>query len=806
MGRGKRLGKWRNGHSASTAAVQPKLHENMDEVDLHGENYGEELNRPKIKSAKFVPLTLVVNNKGADPPDDSDSDHEFSDDDAENYRRPREDFSDVETNNIKHAKHNREYDEDIIGQRHSNDHSFTQFHIPPEQRNHQQQFQNNSEDSDDESDSDYGSSDDEENATFFPSSDNFNYATDKPESMHKEGEQFGVDYLKSRAERKARERLQRFEIESWQYQRRSDWKWCCWEDDPDDFDDIDFLDYQETRKKRVLVANMAVFLLSFILGTAIMEHQMHFLSGKSKSSSKHNSGSSLHQYGNASSRWGHRFDDDGMDGDDTIFGANVSAPKYHSHNHNNHGELTEEEIKEDIEQWEDYEMDVANVLANSGTEWDIHSKTGVIDDGDDSDDADKANTDHWVQYFDQSAQRYYYFHKETNTTTWTKPEIVNGVVLLGLTRSGSGYVIEEFKDDDNEEEEASDGDDDTFDETAVDETEEIEDEEMTSTSSVEIPSNFNPQEVLDQYKDTMWRWNHPYRIPERTEVWGGIDTPVFWHIPNSGVTTVEEIFEHCYHMVIAGTTGSNNDGKIVLKRNITEHLSVYTLEDGAHYLNINLRTPAGINLARTAGLGKSGVADVILTRYIFNAADLFRDTGHTGRCFTFVRHPVERIVSKFHTMRRNKAPEVKGMSLDEYAKSEIAESNWMTRMLVNATEGPLTPSHYQVAKEIFGRKCLVGLMDHFEESMGRFSKFFRFETTHSINTKNKEETANFVEERKQCAHKLATKGVNRHQYAKMAHDSVAWKELERKNTHDIELYNYAKAMYYQQAVVYEDLP
>ena len=54
---------------------------------------------------------------------------------------------------------------------------------------------------------------------------------------------------------------------------------------------------------------------------------------------------------------------------------------------------------------------------------------------------------------------------------------------------------------------------------------------------------------------------------------------------------------------------------------------MYTLEDGAHYLNINLRTPEGISLARTAGLGQAGVADVILTQYIFNAADLFRDTG-----------------------------------------------------------------------------------------------------------------------------------------------------------------------------------
>lgn len=223
-------------------------------------------------------------------------------------------------------------------------------------------------------------------------------------------------------------------------------------------------------------------------------------------------------------------------------------------------------------------------------------------------------------------------------------------------------------------------------------------------------------------------------------------------------------------------------------------------------MNINLRTPEGIKLARTAGLGQSGVADVILTRFIFNAADLFRDTGHTGRCFTIMRHPIERIESKFQTLKRNNASEVKGMSLDTYAKSELVESNWMIRMIINATEDEvLTPSHYEVAKEVFGRKCLVGLMNHFEESMDRFSKFFRFESTHSINTRNKGETANFLQERRQCSHKLATSGVNRHKYAKISHDSETWKELERKNKYDIELYEYAKALYYQQAVVYENL-
>ena len=543
----KRRGNQRNGHADPPTTVEPQLHENMDEVFLHGESDAVD-NSPKIKSAKFVPLSLVMNNGGTDPPeDDSDNDGEsstaldYSDNDATNYRRPREDFSDVETTNMKHARRN---DEDIFGeqQRHYNDHSFTQFHIPPEQQHNQkQQHQNIAEDSDESSDSDYHSSDDEENVTLFPTSNNFNYATDQAAPSHKEGEKFGVDYLKVRAERKAKERQHRFEVESWN-QQQSKWKkWWCWENENDEFDDVDFLEYQETRKRRALVANMAIFLASFILGMAIMEHQMHFLFGKSSSSSKHNTVSSLHGHGaNASSRWGHR-DDSDFDED----------------------KLTPEQEKEDLAKWEDYEMDVANVLANSGVEWDINSKTGVVA-SDDSDDTDKT-VDHWVQYFDQSSRQYYYYHKEANETTWTKPEIVAGVVLLGLTRTGSEYIVEEFKGDENLAVEVAD---DTSNEAVVEEVE-VE-ESNTMSTSIEIASNFEPQPVLDQYKDTYWRWNHPYRIPERTEVWGGIDTPVFWHIPNSGATTVEEIFEHCYHMVIAGTTGANNDGKIVKKRNITE--------------------------------------------------------------------------------------------------------------------------------------------------------------------------------------------------------------------------------------------
>lgn len=48
-------------------------------------------------------------------------------------------------------------------------------------------------------------------------------------------------------------------------------------------------------------------------------------------------------------------------------------------------------------------------------------------------------------------------------------------------------------------------------------------------------------------------------------------------------------------------------------------------------MNFDMSTKEGIQVAKKAGLGRSGVADVIMTRYIYNIAELFSDTSHTGR-------------------------------------------------------------------------------------------------------------------------------------------------------------------------------
>ena len=233
---------------------------------------------------------------------------------------------------------------------------------------------------------------------------------------------------------------------------------------------------------------------------------------------------------------------------------------------------------------------------------------------------------------------------------------------------------------------------------------------------------------------------------------------------------------------------------------VPQHLSILTLDDGAHYLNFDMSTSEGVLRAKEAGLGREGVEDVIVTRYLFSASELFKDTGHTGRCFTVLRHPIDRAVSLFYSLKRDKKKAVSDMSIGDYAKSSFAEDNWMVRIITNTMTKKITKAHLDVAKEVVGRKCLVGFVDErFGESLERFAKFFRWEQINSINKHHAAGTGTTPEKdtagKRKCANKLVNTGVNRHQYPSLEETSNAWKLLKAKNVYDIELYQYAEALY-----------
>jgi hypothetical protein len=70
-------------------------------------------------------------------------------------------------------------------------------------------------------------------------------------------------------------------------------------------------------------------------------------------------------------------------------------------------------------------------------------------------------------------------------------------------------------------------------------------------------------------------------------------------------------------------------------------------DDGAAYINVDTSTAEGIRKAKRVGLVESGVANVIASPHFYPAASLF-NADEEGRCFTMIRHPIERAVSMFH--------------------------------------------------------------------------------------------------------------------------------------------------------------
>lgn len=62
-------------------------------------------------------------------------------------------------------------------------------------------------------------------------------------------------------------------------------------------------------------------------------------------------------------------------------------------------------------------------------------------------------------------------------------------------------------------------------------------------------------QVKAVYKDSFYRWNHPFRSQPTVESGGEKDVPVFWRIPRSASSTLEGVLSYCYGMTLASALG-----------------------------------------------------------------------------------------------------------------------------------------------------------------------------------------------------------------------------------------------------------
>eukprot|EP00985_Skeletonema_marinoi_P009489 scaffold4410_cov127-Skeletonema_marinoi.AAC.3 len=277
-------------------------------------------------------------------------------------------------------------------------------------------------------------------------------------------------------------------------------------------------------------------------------------------------------------------------------------------------------------------------------------------------------------------------------------------------------------------------------------------------------------------------------IPERFKVFAdlrtpfviGRDTPFYWHIPRSGGVVMKTLLSHCLGQTLAAEVGELNGHEN------DEEVKVVSFAEH-NYTSVNVATPEGISRALNLGLVPSHLSDTIVSSHVDLIPSLF-NANDKGKAFVMMRHPCDRATSMFYFLQGTGYPPLQNMTLDDYAKSELIENNWMVRILSESMTGPIDMDNLDIAKEVLKRKFLVGLLDNKRGSFARFDHYFKWK-----------ESPKYASEfgcRKQL---MDERYVPKHPVRK---GSETWNLLMEQNRFDIHLYDYAKELFVQQSFIF----
>ena len=275
---------------------------------------------------------------------------------------------------------------------------------------------------------------------------------------------------------------------------------------------------------------------------------------------------------------------------------------------------------------------------------------------------------------------------------------------------------------------------------------------------------------------------------DTTEPYHKSDVPIFWHVPKSGGSTIKDVAGSCHRLVSASNIGTRDGHE-------NDQFLQIVRPGGSMFVNINTHSVEGIQHAKDIGFPSSGMAEIIVSNFV-HEADALGSTTHMLRFFGVFRHPISRAISMFYyiqvaTWEATYHPELKDWTIEQYARSNRAEENWMTRQLANNPIDALTDDDFALAKEVLRRKFFVGLIDQMEESMDRFERFFRW--SYRVNPHNQEK----------CREGLligggANRNVNATKKAHLKEGTEGWNLLAEKNKYDLQLYDYVVELFDQQ--------
>jgi len=272
----------------------------------------------------------------------------------------------------------------------------------------------------------------------------------------------------------------------------------------------------------------------------------------------------------------------------------------------------------------------------------------------------------------------------------------------------------------------------------------------------------------------------------------------YWQVPRCGGTTMKHIMGSCLRLVQAARTSSDYCDMNTLE------LQTCQTKVG-RFVNADPSDHKGIQRATRMDLVPSGIPDVLISSRLLHAATLYDDVHHPGRIFTILRDPIERSVSTFYYLQnayweRHYRPDLKEMTLLDYAALPETASNWMTRWLTGKNAEPvLTQSDVEFAKELLERKFLVMLTDKMATSIEMLLYYMGWEkTVYRISRDN-------YDDMRECLvanTKSDTSHWNKNQHFMPDVGTPEYRALYAINEFDMQLYEHAKKVFEKQAAMF----
>lgn len=276
-------------------------------------------------------------------------------------------------------------------------------------------------------------------------------------------------------------------------------------------------------------------------------------------------------------------------------------------------------------------------------------------------------------------------------------------------------------------------------------------------------------------------------------------TPFYWHVAKAGGTAVQNLYLKCYTLITASEIGYKDHED-------EDFLRIVHANGSTNHMNVDVSSIHGIKHAQGLHLVQSHIPQLIFTPLFDESSEFLFDEENKGIMFAMFRDPIERVISLFYylqeaTWEPTYNPELKNMTLLEYVNSPLVEANFVTRSLLNKFTGPLSPEELDVAKEILRKKCIIGIVEEFEDSIAAFDASLDLEPNFHVYTEREEKDESRRGYVKSCMKEVkGGKGSNKHSHSKVDVDSEEYKILERKNGWDVTLWKYIKELYEEQKV------